>query len=207
MSESPKFWDRVADKYAKQPVADEAAYQKKLAETRGYLRPDWKLLELGCGTGSTAITHAPFVKHIHAVDFSTKMIEIAKAKAAAEDINNIEFEVAGLDAFNAPDASFDAVLALSFLHLVDDRDRAIAKIKKMIKPGGFLITSTVCVGDTMKWFKYILPIGHFFRAIPLVRVFTKEDLEQSLFDAGFEIDYNWQPAKGKAVFVVAKKVS
>lgn len=205
MSESPKFWDRIAKKYAKQPVADEATYQKKLAVTRGYLRPDWELLELGCGTGSTAITHAPFVKHIHAVDISPEMIEIAKSKAAAEEINNISFEIAGLDAFDAPDASFEAVLALSFLHLVEDRDAAIAKIRKMIKPGGLFITSTACLGDTMKWFKIIGPIGLFFGRIPLVRVFTKSDLEESLVKAGFEIDYNWQPGKGKSVFVVAKK--
>ena len=31
---SAKFWDRVAEKYAKSPVSDEAAYRKKLAMTR-----------------------------------------------------------------------------------------------------------------------------------------------------------------------------
>ena len=65
-----RFWDRIAKKYARTPVADEAAYQKKLDITHGYFRPDMRVLEFGCGTGSTAIAHAPFVKHIHAIDIS-----------------------------------------------------------------------------------------------------------------------------------------
>ncbi len=58
------FWDRIAERYAKQPIADEAAYQKKLQVTRDYFRPDMAVLEFGCGTGSTAIAHAPYVKHV-----------------------------------------------------------------------------------------------------------------------------------------------
>ena len=64
MYQPSKFWDRHAERYAKSPVADEASYQKKLQVTREYLRPDMEILEFGCGTGSTAITHAPYVKHI-----------------------------------------------------------------------------------------------------------------------------------------------
>ena len=41
--------------------------------------------------------------------------------------------------------------------------------------------------------------------MPLVNVFTRKELEDSLTNAGFAIDYQWQPGKGKAVFIVAKK--
>ena len=78
MDRSNKFWDRIAKRYSKQPIADEAAYQKKLEVTRRYFRPDMEVLEFGCGTGSTAIIQAPYVKHIHAIDISSKMIEIAQ---------------------------------------------------------------------------------------------------------------------------------
>lgn len=63
MDRSEKFWDKIATRYSKKPVADEAAYQKKLQITQEYFRPDMEVLEIGCGTGSTAITHAPHVKH------------------------------------------------------------------------------------------------------------------------------------------------
>ena len=70
MSREARFWDRIAARYAKQPVADEAAYQKKLAKTREYFPPDMAVLEFGCGTGSTAMAHAPYVAHARATDLS-----------------------------------------------------------------------------------------------------------------------------------------
>ena len=84
MSGSARFWDKIALKYSKQPVRDEAAYRRKLEVTRDYLRRDIQVFEIGCGTGSTAIAHAPHVAHIHSIDISGKMIEIARRKAAAK---------------------------------------------------------------------------------------------------------------------------
>ena len=57
----------------------------------------------------------------------------------------------------------------------------------------------------MKWFKLIASIGKFLGLIPLIKVFTAKELEDSLTNGGFAIDYHWQPSKGKAVFIVAKK--
>jgi len=205
MSQPSKFWDRIAERYAKKPVPDEAAYQKKLKVTREYFRPDMEVLEFGCGTGSTAIAHAPFVKHIRAIDISSKMIEIARGKAAAGNIGNVTFERAAIDDFSAPDQTFDAVLGLSILHLLEDKDAVIAKVYRMLKPGGIFVSNTACVADTMRFFKFIAPIGRFLGLIPFVEVFTTKELEDSLTGAGFVIDHQWQPAKGKAVFIVAKK--
>ena len=67
-----KFWDWIAERYARTPVADEASYKKKLQITQDYLRPGMEVLEFGCGTGSTALIHAPHVKHIHAIDISSR---------------------------------------------------------------------------------------------------------------------------------------
>ncbi|MBT8116681.1 MAG: methyltransferase domain-containing protein [Gammaproteobacteria bacterium] len=200
-----KFWDRIAERYSKKPVADEAAYQKKLRVTREYFRPGMDVLEIGCGTGSTAIAHAPHVKHILATDLSSKMIAIARAKAEAAGIENLGFEQATIEQLSIPDRSLDAVLALSVLHLLQDKEAAIARVHGMLKPGGLFVTSTVCLGDTMKFFKLIGPIGRLLGLMPLVRVFTVQELTDSLTDAGFAIDYQWLPGKGKAVFIVARK--
>ena len=83
MSQPSKFWDKVAERYSKKSIADRDAYEKKLHVTREHLRPDMEVLEFGCGTGSTAIIHTPHVKHIHAIDISSKMIEISQGKADA----------------------------------------------------------------------------------------------------------------------------
>lgn len=82
MTPSPRFWDFIATRYARQPVPDEAVYQRKLEITRGVLEPHHEVLELGCGTGSTAIAHAPHVRQVRAVDISPRMLDIARRKAA-----------------------------------------------------------------------------------------------------------------------------
>lgn len=203
MAGSARFWDRMAAGYAKRPVADEAAYQQKLDVTRTYFRPDMEVLEFGCGTGSTAVAQAPYVKHIRAIDISAKMLAIAQAKADAAGITNVTFEQAAIDDLNVPDGRYDAVMGHSILHLVADRDAVIAKVFRMLKPGGVFVSSTICIGETMGYFKLIAPVG---RAVGLmIRVFTVPDLVASLTAAGFAIDHQWQPAKGKAVFIVVKK--
>ena len=205
MDQSTKFWDKIAERYSRQPIADEATYKKKLQVTREYLRPDMEVLEIGCGTGSTAIAHAPYVKHIHAIDISAKMIEIAQGKANTEKVTNVTFEQSTIGDFNVSEQTLDAVLGLSILHLLESKEEVIAKVHSMLKPGGVFVTSTACLGDTMKYFKLIASIGKFFRLMPLVKVFTKKELQDSLTGAGFKIDYQWQPGKSKAVFIVAKK--
>ncbi len=206
MDRPAKFWNKIAEGYAKQPVADEAAYQKKLQVTREYFQPEMEVLEFGCGTGSTAIAHAPYVKHIRAIDISAKMLEIAKGKADAEQVENVTFERSTIDEFSAAEQSLDAVLGLSILHLLANKEAAIAKVHKMLKPGGIFISSTACLGDTMlRFLAFIVPIGKLLGLLPLVKAFTRKELENSLTDAGFEIDYQWQSGKGKAVFIVATK--
>lgn len=57
----------------------------------------------------------------------------------------------------------------------------------------------------MKFFKFVVPIGRFFGLMPLVKVFTTRELLASLTEAGFAIDYQWQPGKNTGVFIVATK--
>lgn len=207
MPQPSRFWDRIATRYARSPIADEAAYQKKLQITRGYFRPDMDVLEIGCGTGSTALLHAPHVRHIRAIDFSANMIAIARAKAVAQGVRNVSFEQAAADDLDGADGHYDAVLALSLLHLVEDRDATIARVHRMLKPGGAFVTSTACLADMglLRLLKYLLPAGRFLGLLPLVRVFSVQDLQDSLAAAGFVVDHVWRPGPNKAVFIVARK--
>ena len=205
MSPSPRFWDRIANRYANQPVADEASYQKKLEQTQAHFRPDMELLEIGCGTGSTAIAHAPFVRHIHALDISPKMVEIARGKAREAGVDNVNFETGVVETLDYPSESRDMVLALSILHLVEDRDAAIRACYRILKPGGLLVSSTACLGDFLKIFKFIGPIGSALGLIPMVKVFSRAELEASMTAMGFSIEENWQPVKNKGVFIIARK--
>jgi len=205
MDREKAFWNKRADRYSQRPVSDEATYQKKLEITRGYFQPDMEVLEIGCGTGSTAIAHAPYVKHIRGTDLSTRMIEIAREKAKAAGIDNATFEAIAVDAHSVPDASIDAVMAHNILHLLEDRDQAIASVHQMLKPGGVFVTTTACIGDMMPLFRLVVPVGRFLRLFPLVKVFSATELKGSLENAGFEVDYEWQPKKNAAAFLICRK--
>lgn len=205
MTPSPRFWDKIADRYSRKPVPDEAVYQKKLEITRGYFRPEMEVLELGCGTGSTAIAHAPHVRHIRAIDISSRMLEIGRQKAAAAGVDNLTFEQATIEELEVADESVDVVLGLSILHLLEDKEAAIAKVHRMLGADGVFVSSTACVGDMNPLIRPILPIARLLGLAPMVAVFTSDELVASLEEAGFAIDHRWRPGTGKAVFIVAKK--
>jgi len=204
MGHDHRFWDKIADKYFSQPIADEAAYQEKLRLTREHLTPSSDVLEIGCGTGGTAIAHAPFVHSIHALDISERMLQIARAQAADRRVTNVTFEQADIADYAPPAGAYDAVLALSLLHLVEDRGAVLDKIKAALKPGGVFISSTACLGDRMGFFRWIAPIGKALGRMPLVNVFTVSALEESLAAAGFEILRTWRVEKGHTAFVIAR---
>ena len=199
-----RFWDRIAARYARKPIADEAAYATKLEMTRKYLREDSEILEIACGTGGTAIEHAPYVARVLATDVSAKMLEFGRERAEAAGVENVTFRQAAAEDIDAEDASFDAVLALSLLHLLDDRLPVLANIHRWLKPGGTFVSSTAVLGDTMRWFRFIGPLGHKLGLIPKVHIFTRGELEASITDAGFEIVESWQPGK-VTDFVIARR--
>lgn len=207
MARSARFWNIIAKRYSKQPVANEEAYQKKLKKTQEYFSSDMEVLEFGCGTGSTAIVHSPFVKHILAIDFSPKMLSIAQEKIDAKKITNIRLECNTIEEVIIQEESKHVVMGHSILHLLKDKEAVIAKVRKMLKPGGLFITSTVCLGNRYTLERLILSIGNFFGLLPLVRFFSPSELVKSITQAGFRIDYQWQPGNDQVVFIVAVKNS
>ena len=205
MSRTAKFWDRMAARYVRGPVKDEESYQKKLELTRGYLKPDMEVLEFGCGSGATAISHAARVKHIRAIDISGNMLDVARRNAAEANVENITFLKSTIDDFEAPDESLDVVLGLSILHLLPNKEAAIAKVYRMLKPGGVFVSSTICAADSSIVYKAATPIARLFGLV--FRAFTAANLKKAMTSTGFSIDHEWRPGAGKALFLIAKKPS
>lgn len=203
MDHSIRFWDNHAEKYAKQKIADPSTYEKKLALTQRYLTKDASVLEYGCGTGSTALLHAPHVKDMLAIDYSQKMIEIAQHKLQDSDVSNLEFRQGTL--FDLPaEESFDAIMGLNVLHLMRDMDAAIERSYALLKPGGVFVTSTACLAEKMSFFRFILPIGVWLRMFPFVRSITIQRVEESMKRAGFQIIEKMVQEK-VSCFLIARK--
>ena len=200
------FWNKIARKYAKRPIDDKDSYQVKLKITQEYLEPDMSVLELGCGTGSTALIHAPHVRHILATDISSEMIAIAEEKLSADVVDNVTFQQATLDDITPPEGGFDAVLALNLFHLLDDPEAAMTRVNAMLKPGGVLVQSTGCLKD-MGLIQFAIPVMQFIGKAPYVASFSESDLTLMTERAGFQIVHHWRPGKMAAVFLVARKTA
>lgn len=208
MVKSDKFWDKTAEKYAKSPVSDEATYHRKLTETQGFLAPDMHILEFGCGTGTTAVYHAPHVQHIDAIDISDNMLEIGREKAREAGIENVNFTLGTLTEFNADTASYDVVLGLNVIHLLPDRQAVIAEVARILKPGGIFVSSTGCLGNSyLRFIKLIVPIAKLLKLMPDVFVLTEAELAHEVENAGFAIESQWHHGINDIdVFMIARKI-
>ena len=202
------FWDRIARKYAADPIADMAGYERTLARTRHYLERDHVVFEFGCGTGTTALKLAPHVGRIVATDISGEMIAIARGKAEAEGGGNAEFEVATPDTASWPDGAFDVALGFNILHLVSAREAALRGVHRLLKPGGLFISKTPCLNEMNPLVRIAVPVMQVFGKAPYVAFFSAGDLECEIAAAGFEIVERARHAsRGKDTrpFLVAKK--
>ncbi|GAB1255614.1 hypothetical protein NBRC116494_01160 [Aurantivibrio plasticivorans] len=204
MIDSKSFWDKIATRYAKNPVRNEEVYEKKLSITQGYFKPDWKVFEFGCGTGSTAIVHAPHVGQFLASDISPNMIAIAEEKRIAAGLDNLSFLEGTLESLALEPNSFDAVLGLNILHLLDNVNETVASAYRLVKPGGIFVTSTALIGHINPIFRSFIKVMQWFGKAPFVNTFDKQTLLAAMTDAGFTIDHEWQPGKD-SIFIVARK--
>jgi len=192
MQNAAEFWDKVAPKYAKSPIADMDAYTYTLERTRSYLSADDQVLEVGCGTGSTALLLAGNVRHITASDVSPKMIEVGMQKAGDQGVSNVTFVTAELFDETIDDGPYDVVMAFNMLHLLEGPREAIRRINGLLKPDGLFISKTVCRPGAGAPFKYrflrlILPLMQLLGKAPYVNFMEVAELEDMVASEGFKI--------------------
>lgn len=206
-----RFWDRAARKYAADPIADMAGYERTLARTRELLGPAQRVLEIGCGTGTTALRLASACGRLVATDVSPEMIAIAREKLAAAPQPNLEFQVADADAPAFGEACHDVVLAFNVLHLVSDLDATVRAAADALAPGGLFITKTPCVGDmNLLVPKVLLPLMRLVGKAPPVICLRAPELEAALTRRGLElVAVERHGTRGKDIrpFIVARKLA
>lgn len=206
MEKSERFWDRTARRYARQPVKDEEGYRKTLEDTRKYLGPEKTVLEIGCGTGTTALILAGDVGEFTATDISSKMIAIANEKRKSQNADNVHFLKATLFDDVLKREAFDVILAYNVIHLLEDTEQAMARIHALLKPGGIFISKTACLREQSRlWPMLAAVVGRLLRIGP-IRSFSIADYEEAMTTQGFEIveTYTYFP-KPPRLFAVAKK--
>lgn len=181
------FWDNTAEKYAKKPVANPAAFERKIAITQSLLTPRDVILDVGCGTGSLALRLSPYGAHVHGLDLSSEMIRIARDKTKAAAITNVTFHVGAFDdSFAAfEDGSLRGICAYSLLHLTDDLPATLRRVFRLLEPGGFFVSSTVCLGESRVPYRPLLWVMRMLGKAPTVNIFSKRTLADAVSLAGF----------------------
>ncbi len=132
-----------------------AEYVRKVL-VRDYIRPrpGMSILDVGCGT-ATILAHLPRVKYL-GIDRNSLYIDAARAQFGSRgtfvcgDVNDAPPEVKS--------DTFDCILAIGLLHHLEDHEVCglMAAGRKLLAPGGRLVTLDPCYRDGQSWFARFL---------------------------------------------------
>lgn len=163
------------------------AYAKTIALALNYLQPGDRVLDYACGTGLPTVQIAPHVSFVRGIDISIEMVRRAQNKAAGLGLENVLITQTGIYDPCLEEGSFDAVTAFNLLHYLDDFDRVMARLRRLLKPGGVFLSATDCLGEGItregvrKFIKY-----HTGR-MPFVGFYKMKQLEQMVAESGFTV--------------------
>lgn len=129
MEDQQKVWNNIAEEWSEfktEPIYHVVDFLKK---QKG------NVLDLGSGAGR----HLMKIKNgkMYLVDFSEKMIELAKEKAKKENID-AEFAVSDLTKLPYEDNFFDGAICSSTLQCVEgekNREKVVKELFRVLKPG------------------------------------------------------------------------
>jgi ubiquinone/menaquinone biosynthesis C-methylase UbiE len=137
-------YDAAADHFDDAPLGFWERIGKRTID-RLALATGAKILDVGCGTGASALPAAQAVgakASVIGVDLSARLLERARTKAKARGITNIEFRVADMTSLGYPDAHFDAVVSVFSIFFVPDMEGLVRELWRMVRPGGKLAVTT-----------------------------------------------------------------
>jgi ubiquinone/menaquinone biosynthesis C-methylase UbiE len=104
-----------------------------------------QILDLCCGSGASALPAAQAVGpggRVVGVDLADELLRLAREKAAARDLTNVEFRQGDVMALDFPRASFDAVICVFGVFFIPDMAAAMGEMWSFVRPGGRLAITT-----------------------------------------------------------------
>jgi ubiquinone/menaquinone biosynthesis C-methylase UbiE/DNA-binding transcriptional ArsR family regulator len=140
---SSKYFEQVAGEWDNLRSGFFSEAVRETAIAKAYLRPEMVAADVGAGTGFMAAGLAPLIQHVHVLDGSPAMLEVARKNLSA--FTNIEYHRADVLLLPLREASVDVVFANMLLHHCPDPLAAIQEMVSVLKPGGRLVITDVDV--------------------------------------------------------------
>lgn len=139
-------YNAAADHFDDEPLSFWALIGKRTV-TNLKLQAGAKVLDVGCGTGASALPAAQAVGKNGlvvgvGVDLAARLLDRARTKAQAAGLGNVEFRLADMTALNYPEASFDAVVSVFSIFFVPDMEGLVRELWRIVRPGGKLAVTT-----------------------------------------------------------------
>lgn len=97
---------------------------------------DWKVADIGSGTGYLLPILAAHFEHVLAVDPAESMLECGRQRVADCGAANVEFHRGELGKLPIPSGSIDLAVALLVLHHVKEPQPALAEMRRALRRGG-----------------------------------------------------------------------
>ncbi len=118
-----------------------------------HLKPGIALLDAGCGPGSITVGLAEAVSpgQVTGIDISASSLELAAKLAAERGITNATFEQHHIRSLPYPEGSFDAVFVHAVLQHIDEPERAVAELFRVMKPGGVIGLADADYDGAITW--------------------------------------------------------
>ncbi|MFG3691696.1 class I SAM-dependent methyltransferase [Micromonospora sp. NPDC047740] len=118
------------------------------------IKPDDRVLDLGCGNGQITRLAARRAQDGYAlgVDLSGPMLQTARAHAASEGLTNVRFEQGDVQVHPFPPGEFDVALSRGGLTFFTDPAAAFTNIAHALRSGGRLTFTCARAVDAQQWF-------------------------------------------------------
>lgn len=110
------------------------------------------VVDIGCGAGTDLLLAARRVgPHGRAigVDMTHEMRQRASEGAAACGLGNVEVRDGDATRLPVEDRSVDVVISNGVLNLVPEKERAVAEIARVLKPGGRVQIADIIIGEVL----------------------------------------------------------